>query len=90
MKRFLVLVPWVAAGILILALTTAGSATAGTARGTGTHLASVHVINLHKAYEARLRQATQGQIDGIVYPPVACPLRGRGGNNCSETYCSVD
>jgi hypothetical protein len=90
MKRFLVLVPWVAAGILVLALTPAGSAAAGTAQGRGTHLAPSHVINLHRAFEARLRHATaQGQIAGIVYPVGGGPLRGRGGNNCAEPYCPV-
>jgi Ricin-type beta-trefoil lectin domain/Putative Ig domain len=89
-KRFLVLVPWVAVGISVFALTPSGPAAAGTARGTGAHLAPVHVINLHKAYEARLRQATtQGQIAGIVYPLGSGPLRGRGGNNCAEPYCPV-
>ena len=90
MRRFLVLVPWVAVGVLVLGLTTAGSATAGTAQGTATHLASVRVVNLHKAYEARLRRTTaQGQIAGIVYPLGAGPLRGRGGNACAEPYCPV-
>ena len=55
------------------------------------HLATAGVINLHKAFEARLRQATtaQGQIAGIVYPLGAGPLRGRGGNDCAEPYCPV-
>ena len=86
MKRFFVLVPWVAVGILFLALTTAGPAAAGTAQGT--HLAVGHVINLHKAYEARLRHATQGQIAGIVYP-TNHSVHGRGGNDCAEPYCPV-
>ena len=92
MKRCLVSVPWVAVGVLVLALAPAGPAVAGTAAGAGAHhLATAGVINLHKAFEARLRQATtaQGQIAGIVYPLGAGPLRGRGGNDCAEPYCPV-
>ena len=91
MKRFLMLVLWAAVGTSILALTSAGSASAGTAQGTGTHLASVHVINLHRAFEARLGPAVQGQIAGIVYPNIngKKPLHGRGGNDCAEPYCPV-
>src|SRR5437660_5719924 len=91
MKRFLVLVLWVAAGTSILALTSTGPATAGISQGTGTHRASVHVIkphiagpvhviNLHKAHEARLGGAALGKIAGKVPPFGTEPLRGRGGN----------
>jgi hypothetical protein len=99
MKRFLVL-SWVAAGTSILALTSAGPATAGISQGTGTHPAqvhvvkpriagSVHVINLHKAYEARLGSAALGKIAGKVPPFGTEPLRGRGGNDCAEPSCAV-
>src|SRR5690348_4872680 len=89
MKRFLMLVLWAAAGTSILALTTTGSATAGTAQGTGTHLSSVHVINLHKAFEARLGHAKLRPIAGIVRPRGTKVPQGQGGNNCAEPNCSV-
>src|SRR5690242_5614366 len=89
MKRFLMLVLWAAVGASILALTTAGSATAGTAQGTGTHLASVHVINLHRAFEARLGHATLGPIAGIVRPRGTKVPQGQGGNDCAEPNCPV-
>jgi serine protease len=91
MKRFLLLVPWVAAGILILALTTAGSATAGTAQGAGAHRAVAHVVDLHKAYEARLGHTKRSRIAGIVYPIVKGkkPLRRQAGNDCIEPNCPV-
>jgi serine protease len=47
------------------------------------------VINLHKAYEARLGHATLGQIAGTVYAIGQPPIHGRGGTNCSEPYCPV-
>jgi serine protease len=100
MKRFLVLVLWVAAGTSILALTSAGQAAAGIPQGTGTHPAQVHVIkpqiagpvhviNLRKAYEARLGSAALGKISGKVPPFGTEPLRGRGGNDCAEPSCAV-
>ena len=91
MKRFLVLVPWVAVGLLILALTTAGPAAAGTAQGSGAHWIPVHVINLHKAFEARLGHTTHSRIGGIVYPNVKGkkPLRGQGSSGCAEPNCAL-
>jgi serine protease len=100
MKRFLVPVLWVAAGTSILALTSTSPAAAGIYPGTGTHRAqahvidshragSVHVINLHKAYEARLGTAALGKIAGKVPPFGAPPIRGRGGNNCAEPTCPL-
>jgi hypothetical protein len=89
MKRFLVLVPLVAVGILILGLTAAGPATAGSSHGAGTHRVPVHVLNLHKAYEARLGHITQGSPTGIAYPLGKKPISGRGGNDCPEPYCPV-
>ena len=91
MKRFLLLVPWVAVGILILALTTAGSATAGTAQGTGAHRAVGRVVNLHKAYEARLGHTKKSRIAGIVYPigTGRKRLQPQAGNGCTEPACPV-
>jgi Ricin-type beta-trefoil lectin domain/Putative Ig domain len=88
MKR-LILVPCVAVGISILGLTSAGSATARSTPGVGTHHATVHVINLHKAYKARLGDTTPGQIAGVVYSLGHAPIHGRGGNSCAEPYCPV-
>src|SRR5690349_15095424 len=91
MKRFLLLVPWVVVGILILALTTAGSATAGTAQGTGAHWAVGHVVNLHKAYEARLGHTKQSRIAGIVYPigKGRKPFQRQADSGCTEPACLV-
>jgi hypothetical protein len=82
------LVPVVAAGMSILGLTTAGSATARIAQ-RAQRAGTAHVINLHKAYEARLGHTTQGPIAGIVYGVGQPPITQRGGNNCSEPYCPV-
>src|ERR1700722_760235 len=89
MKRFLKMVPMVAAGISILALTSAGSATARSTSGADVHGATVHVVNLHKAYRARLGHTTVSPISGIVPPTGPPPIAGRGGNDCSEPYCPV-
>ena len=91
MKRFLMLVPWVAVGISILGLTSEGSATARITQSGGTHRAHAHVINLRAAYEARLGHTTLGtKPAGIVYPRNQPPaITGRGGNNCAEPYCPV-
>jgi hypothetical protein len=89
MKRFLMLLPWVMLGTLILALTSAGSARAGIPHNTGAPRDLAHVINLHKAYEARLGHTTQGKIAGIVYPTNGGPSHGRGGTDCGEPYCPV-
>ena len=88
MKRFSMLVPAVAVGISLLGLTTARPATAGIPQGTGTHRVPVRVMNLHKAYEARLGYATAAPIAGVV-PPVGTLSPGRGGNNCVEPACPV-
>jgi Ricin-type beta-trefoil lectin domain/Putative Ig domain len=90
-KRFLVLVPWVALGILVLALIPAGSAAAGTARGTGAHRAVGHVVNLHKAYEARLGHTKQSRIAGIVYPigKGRRLLHPQADNGCTEPACPI-
>jgi hypothetical protein len=89
MKRSLILVPWVAVGISILGLTSASPATARITQGAGTHGATVHVLNLHKAYEARLGHTTQGKPAGIAYARGDEPSLGRGGSDCAEPYCPV-
>ena len=92
MKRCLVSVPWVAVGVLVLALAAAGPAAAGTAAGAGAHhLATAGVINLHKAFEARLRQALPRRARSLGSSTrwARKPLRGRGGNDCAEPYCPV-
>jgi hypothetical protein len=86
------LAPLVTAGLLICGLADAGSAAAGTTLGAGGHRAGVHVINLHKAFEARLsrlRHTTQSPVLGMTYPKGMGPIGGRGGNNCPEPYCPV-
>jgi putative Ig domain-containing protein/ricin-type beta-trefoil lectin protein len=89
MKRSLILVPWVAVGMSILGLTSASPATARITQGAGTHGAAVHVLNLHKAYEARLGHTTQGKPAGIAYARGDEPSLGRGGSDCAEPYCPV-
>src|ERR1700722_15452465 len=100
MKRLLALGLWVAAGTSILALTSTGPVAAGIHQGTGTHRVQtdvihsrrpgpIHVINLHKAYEARLGKAVLGNVAGKVPPFGTEPLRGRGGNDCGEPTCPV-
>jgi hypothetical protein len=90
MKRLLTLVLSGTAGITLAGLmTTAGSATAGTLSGTGSHHTPVHVINLHAAYEARLGHATAGLPAGIFFPKGMGNLPGRGGNGCIDPYCPV-
>ena len=101
MKRLFRPLLWVVAGTSIIALTSAGSATAGISRAAGTHsvlvpavslakAGPIHVINLHRAYEARLGRATLGKIAGKIPPFGTKPLRGRGGNNCGEPACAVE
>jgi hypothetical protein len=80
MKRLSMLVPLVTAGLLASGLTTTGSATAGIAPGAGGHRALAQVINLHKAYEARLLYAARSRSAGINYPKRMGPIApGRGG-----------
>jgi hypothetical protein len=89
-KRLLVVMPWVAVGISILGLTTAGTATARITQGAVIHRPPGHVINLHAAYEARLGQTTQSPMAGIVYATNKQPTSlGRGGNDCPEPYCPL-
>ena len=73
MKRFLMPLLWVAVGTSTIALTSASAATAGISRGSGPHPARVHVINLHKAYEARLGHVRLGKIAGKFLPLGAKP-----------------
>jgi serine protease len=89
MKRFLKLLLWVAAGTSTIALTSASPATAGISQGPGTHPALVHVINLHKAYEARLGHVRLGKIAGKFLPFGAKPPRGPAANDCVEPNCDV-
>jgi hypothetical protein len=89
MNRFLTLVPSVAAAILTLGLTAAGPAAAGTAQSAGSHGAPVHVINLHRAYEARLGHTKHGRIAGITYARGKQPKAGRRVNGCTEPDCPL-
>jgi serine protease len=87
------LVPGVTAGISILGLITAGSTTAAITQGAGTHHVPVHVINLHRAYEARLAHSTQNtqeQPAGMFYTQQdQLHSHGRGGNDCAEPNCPL-
>jgi len=92
MRRFAVLVPLVSVGLLASGLAAAGAATAGTTQGAGGHHGVVHVINLGKAFQARLGHAAhtaESGPAGITYPKGMAPIGGRGGNDCPEPYCPV-
>jgi Putative Ig domain/Ricin-type beta-trefoil lectin domain len=89
MKRFLKLLLWVAVGTSTIALASAAPAAAGTSHGLGVHPAQVHVINLHKAYEARLGHVRLGKIAGKFLPLGAKPPRGQAASQCVEPNCDV-
>jgi serine protease len=94
MKRFLMLLLWVAVGTSTIALTSAGPATAGISQGSGTHPAQVHVINLHKAYESWLGHARLGKIAGKILPvgvkpPPGQAANGQASSGCVEPSCAV-
>ena len=90
MKRLLMLVLCGTAGISLAGLmTAAGPATAGTASAVGSLRLPVHVINLHAAYEARLRHTTAGNPAGIFYPEGMGNAPRRGGNGCTEPDCPI-
>ena len=101
MKRFLMLLSRMAAGASIVALTSAGSATAGVSPGTRADRVPVRVVsvpkagpvrvlNLHGAFEARLGRATLGKIAGKVPPFGTKPLSGQGSSGCVEPSCAVE
>ena len=57
------------------------------------HLPPVRVVNLHRAYEARLGHTTPGKISGIVYArgkgPAAPKARATARGTCAEPGCPV-
>lgn len=91
MKRVLVLLACVAAGISITGLSTAGPTAAATTHRAGTHRIPVQVTSLRKARPASLGPTTDGPISGVFYSQDSEPpqLPGRGGNNCLEPYCPL-
>jgi Putative Ig domain/Ricin-type beta-trefoil lectin domain len=89
MKRFLKPLLWVAAGASAIAMISAGSAAAGISRAPGVHPDPVHVINLHKAYEAQLGHVKLGKIAGKVLPVGAKPALGPAADTCVEPNCDV-
>src|ERR1700722_1101528 len=89
MKRFLKPLLWVAAGASAIAMISAGPAAAGISRAPGVHSDRVHVINLHKAYEARLGHVKLGKIAGKFLPFGAKPSLGPAADTCVEPSCDV-
>ena len=83
-----------AASLSVLGGTAAAQAQAqSTARPAG-HLHGVRVVNLHRAYEARLGHTRPGKISGIVYARGKQPKAARGSRaiqgTCAEPDCPGD
>ncbi len=79
-----------AASVSLLGATAAATAQAAPhARPTG-HLHGVRVINLHRAFEARLAHVKPGKISGIVYARGHKPQRAANtAATCTEPACPV-
>ncbi len=79
-----------AASVSLLGATAAATAQAAPhARPTG-HLHGVRVINLHRAFEARLAHVKPGKISGIVYARGHKPRRAANtAATCTEPACPV-
>src|SRR5260370_30041259 len=77
-----------AASVSLLGATAAATAQAAPhARPTG-HLHGVRVINLHRAFEARLAHVKPGKISGIVYARGHKPQRAANtAATCTEPAC---
>lgn len=79
-----------AASVSLLGATAAATAQAAPhARPTG-HLHGVRVINLHRAFEARLAHTKPGKISGIVYARGHKPQRAaNAAATCTEPACPM-
>ena len=75
-----------AAAVSLLGVTAAATAQAQPAG----HLPGVRVVNLHRAFEARLGHAKSGKISGIVYSRGYHPTRAaNAAASCTEPACPV-
>ena len=79
-----------AAAVGLLGITAAATAQAAPHARPAGHLHGVRVINLHRAYEARLGHVKPGKISGIVYPQGHRPkAAARAAVTCTEPNCPV-
>jgi hypothetical protein len=79
-----------AASVIPLGVTAAATAQAQPHARPAGHLAGVRVINLHRAFEARLSHVRPGRISGIVYPRGYQPRRAaNAAASCTEPNCPV-
>ena len=77
--------------VSLLGVTVAAQASAQARPHSATHLPGVRVINLHRAYEARLGHTKPGKIAGIAYARGAAPKAARTRRasqaSCTEPAC---
>ena len=79
-----------AAAVSLLGITAAATAQAAPHARPAGHLHGVRVINLHRAYEARLGHVKPGKISGIVYPAGSSTKRvAKAAATCTEPACPV-
>ncbi len=79
-----------ATAVSLLGITAAATAQAAPHARPAGHLHGVRVINLHRAYEARLGHVKPGKISGIVYPRGHRPkAAAKAAATCTEPNCPV-
>ena len=79
-----------AASVSLLGVTAATTAQAAPHARPAGHLHWVRVINLHRAYEARLSHVKPGKISGIVYPRGYPPkAAANAAASCTEPACPM-
>ena len=79
-----------AAAVSLLGITAAATAQAAPHARPAGHLHGVRVINLHRAYEARLGHVKPGKITGIVYPAGVKHKRiANAAATCTEPACPM-
>jgi hypothetical protein len=79
-----------AAAVSLIGVTAAATAQAAPHARPAGHLPGVRVINLHRAYEARLGHTKPGKISGIVYPAGVMPARvANAAASCTEPACPM-
>ena len=79
-----------AASVSLLGVTAATTAQAAPHARPAGHLHWVRVINLHRAYEARLSHVKPGKISGIVYPRGYPPKAAASvAASCTEPACPM-
>src|SRR5215471_7640361 len=78
-----------AASVSLLGVTAAATAQAAPHARPAGHLHGVRVINLHRAYEARLSHVKPGKISGVVYPRGYQPKAANAAASCTEPACPM-